>query len=336
MNVSRLSTTEILSLPLNEMANGLSLGSLASEIKQLHRELATKGLKFRPHIWISDDWFCPDGHTGFAIPFYILHPRLIAMMKQSHLTVEGYSPRQRMQILRHETGHALDNAYYLRRNKQRQRIFGLSSTPYPKSYEPQAYSKQYVRHLSPNYAQAHPDEDWAETFAVYLDPDSRWQSRYTSGVVYNKLSCVESLIGTLRDRQPCKTNHQELEPISLDTRTFAGWIREQQKQRQPKGPTEIDRALRRIFAENQAKIVSRLPAASFVQRVRPDLIQQVAAHTGRRQYEVSFLVQNLQHRINALDLSLKNSEEECFSALCRHLKANSLAYIKGGFHRIIM
>ncbi|MCK7497714.1 MAG: putative zinc-binding metallopeptidase [Comamonadaceae bacterium] len=58
------------------------------------------------------------------------------------------------------------------------RRFGRASRHYPESYLPRPGSRNYVVHLDHWYAQSHPAEDWAETFAVWLDPRSRWRERY--------------------------------------------------------------------------------------------------------------------------------------------------------------
>ena len=46
------------------------------------------------------------------------------------------------------------------------------------AYTPDPNSRAYVQHLDYWYAQSHPFEDYAETFAVWLRPSSRWKRRY--------------------------------------------------------------------------------------------------------------------------------------------------------------
>ena len=140
---------------------------------------AARGLTFRPHFWLSSEWFSPDGVPGIAIPFYLAHPRLMRLEKAQMLEVEGGTPEWCMQILRHEAGHAFDNAYELRTRRRRVRLFGSPSTPYPDFYLPRPYSKSFVLHLDSWYAQSHPDEDFAETFAVWLDARQRLARRAT-------------------------------------------------------------------------------------------------------------------------------------------------------------
>ncbi len=160
---------------------------LEERIEALYGELRTRGLRFRPHLWLSDDWFTPDGVPGIAIPFYLAHPRLAQLELTQMLEVEGGNPEWCMRILRHETGHAIENAYLLRRRRRRQQVFGKTSEPYPDYYTPKPYSKSFVLHLDSWYAQSHPDEDFAETFAVWLNPSSMWRDRYASWPALRKL-----------------------------------------------------------------------------------------------------------------------------------------------------
>ena len=124
---------------------------------------------FRPHFWLSDEWFSPDGIPGIAIPFYLAHPRLARLELHQMLEVEGGTHEWCMKILRHEAGHAIENAY-----QAAPAGAGVASSsaarrePYPEYYTPRPYSKSFVIHLDAWYAQSHPDEDFAETFAVWL------------------------------------------------------------------------------------------------------------------------------------------------------------------------
>ena len=126
---------------------------VADCVEQLYSELADAGLRFRPHVWISDEWFSPDGVPGFALPFFLLHPRLIRLEQSMVDAVEGGSHAWCMKLLRHETGHALENAFRTRRLKERRLTFGKSSQPYPTAYLPRRYSRDFVIHLEEGYAQ---------------------------------------------------------------------------------------------------------------------------------------------------------------------------------------
>ncbi len=198
---------------------------------QLLSELAQKGLKFKPYIWISDDWFCPDGAPGFAVPFYLFDDSLMVLERKMMGRCEGASERELMKLMRHECGHAIDNAFGLRRKKERQARFGSSKTPYPKSYIPDLDSPDYVTHLGDGYAQAHPDEDWAETFAVWLGTSSltKLKRRYQGTKAWEKLQYVDRLMDSLKGQSPKLTVKWKCDPVHELSITLQEYYREKRK-----------------------------------------------------------------------------------------------------------
>src|SRR5690242_17443723 len=185
---------QLLDLRFSELGLQIEGSWLDARVTMLHDELAARGLTFQPHYWLSAEWFTPDGVPGIAMPFYLAHPRLMRLEKAQMLEVEGGTPEWCLQILRHEAGHAFDNAYELRKLRRRVRAFGRPSTPYPDFYLPKPYSKSFVLHLDSWYAQSHPDEDFAETFAVWLSPDSDWRVRYAEWPALRKLETMDGLM----------------------------------------------------------------------------------------------------------------------------------------------
>src|SRR5687768_12186404 len=188
-------------------------GTLAERLDQLRGELGARGVSFPLHFYLSDEWFTPDGATAIAIPFYMAHPRLARLEEAQMLEVEGGEHEWCMRILRHEAGHAIDNAFRLRLRRQRRRTFGLPTKPYPEFYTPKPYSKSFVLHLDAWYAQSHPDEDFAETFAVWLTPESEWRQRYAGWPALGKLEYMDSLMRGLRRKQPMVTSAEEVDPL---------------------------------------------------------------------------------------------------------------------------
>src|SRR5215831_14200056 len=188
-----MSDDELLDLQFRELDLQIEGTELAARIDELYRELEARALVFRPHFWLSDEWFTPDGIAGVAIPFYLAHPRLAKLELAQMLEVEGGDPAWCMRILRHEAGHAIDNAFHLRRRRARRQLFGPSSIQYPESYSPKPYSKNFVLHLDSWYAQSHPDEDFAETFAVWLHSED-WRGRYADWPALKKLEYMDALM----------------------------------------------------------------------------------------------------------------------------------------------
>src|SRR4029453_19261513 len=182
-------------------------------IAQLRAELEARELRFPIHFYISDEWFTPDGTATMAVPFYLTHPRLERLEKAQMLEVEGGDHEWCVRILRHEAGHVIDNAYKLRLRRQRRKLFGSPQQPYPEFYAPRPYSKSYVLHLAPWYAQSHPDEDFAETFAVWLTPESDWKTRYAGWPAIKKLEYMDQLMQSLVGKKPLLENLEEIDPL---------------------------------------------------------------------------------------------------------------------------
>ena len=155
-----------------------------------------------------------DGVPGIAVPFYLAHPRLERLERRIMGEAEGSDSRLLLRILRHEAGHALDNAYRLRRRKRWRDVFGPASLPYPARYRARAGSRRYVHHLGEWYAQAHPTEDFAETFAVWLTPRSNWRKRYRGWGAMEKLSYLNRLARKLGKSDPPRRRGQT--DISVD------------------------------------------------------------------------------------------------------------------------
>src|SRR5438034_6957476 len=147
------------------------------------------------------------------MPFYLAHPRLAKLELAQMLEVEGGDAESCLHILRHEAGHAIDNAYVLRRRPKRRKLFGSPATEYPEYYTPKPYSKSFVQHLDHWYAQSHPDEDFAETFAVWLDPESAWQMRYVEWPALRKLEYMDRLMRQLASRRPAVRSKRQVDPL---------------------------------------------------------------------------------------------------------------------------
>src|SRR5262245_46916907 len=192
--LNRMSNEQLLDLRLRDLPLKISGTPLEGVVTRLYEELDARGLRFKPHVWLSEDWFTPDKVSGFAIPFYLAHPRLIKLERRQMLQVEGGSENECLRIMRHEVGHALDNAFDLHRRRRYRETFGPFSRPYPDWYKPEPNSRDYVVHLPGWYAQAHPAEDFAETFAVWMAPGSRWRRRYEGWRAMRKLEYVAEVM----------------------------------------------------------------------------------------------------------------------------------------------
>ena len=191
-----LDDESLLDLRLCDLDLRVAESAVARDIEALRGELERAGLRFRPDVWFSTDWFTPHGVPGFAIPFYLAHPRLMALERAMAGEVEGAARGERMRLLRHETGHAIDNAYRLHRRARWRDHFGAFGHPYRVRYHARPRHPDFVVNLEGWYAQSHPGEDFAETFAEWLRPRSAWRSRYRAGAL-GKLEYVDALMAEI-------------------------------------------------------------------------------------------------------------------------------------------
>jgi hypothetical protein len=309
--------------------------SLEERIRELYSELEERGLAFKPYFWLSDEWFTPDGIPGSAIPFYLAHPRLARLELNQMLEVEGGTPQWCMQILRHETGHAIENAYLLRRRRKRQELFGKSSKTYPEYYTPKPYSKSFALHLDMWYAQSHPDEDFAETFAVWLTPQSMWRERYAGWPALKKLEYIESLMREIAGRPPLENTSRFVDPLSGIQET----LREHyQKKREHYGleyPDFYDRDLRRLFSDAPG-FAENATAANFLRRIRKEVRRKVADWTGEYQYTIDQVLQDMIQRCRELNLRLAVPEERAKLDFTVLLTVQTMNYLHSGRHRVAL
>ena len=332
------SDAELLELRLCDLAPDLRIeGSrLEERIDQLGRDLERCGINLRPHFWFSDDWFTPDGIAGIAIPFYMGHPRLARLEEAQMFEVEGGTPEWCMRILRHETGHALDNAYKLRRFRRRQQLFGRSSQPYPESYSPRPYSRDFVLHLDSWYAQSHPDEDFAETFAVWLTPRSGWRKGYAGWPALKKLEYVDELMFEMvAGRKPLVAARREVSPLRHLKKTLGDHYAEKRKRYAIGYPDFLDADLRRLFSD-APEYRGRSSAASFLRRVRKEVRQRVARCTGAYQYAIDQVLEDIVVRCRVLKLRLTGGEEETMLDFAILLAVHTMSALQSHHQRVAL
>ncbi len=281
---------------------------LARRIERLYGELERKGLRFRPYFWLSDDWFTPDGMTGIAIPFYLAHPRLVRVERSIMGEAEGATERWCMKLLRHEAGHAVDHAFQLTRRRKRQQLFGRSSVSYPRYYRPNPYSRQHVHHLEYWYAQSHPDEDFAETFAVWLQPRSGWRQRYQNWPkAFDKLRYVDDVMNEIAGTRPRVHTRSHIDSIRTLRKSLREHYRRKRGAYSLEHPDAYDQDLLRLFATTRGR-GGREPAATFLRRVRAEVSAEAARWTGEHRYLLDHVYKDMMGRSRELRLYMQASE----------------------------
>src|SRR6478752_5350118 len=258
---------KLLDLRISELGVTIEDSILEARIADLQHELDARGLTFNPHFWLSAEWFSPDSVPGVAIPFYLAHPRLEKLERSQMLEVEGGTPEWCLKILRHEAGHAIDNAYKLRQRLRRQQIFGPSYMQYPEYYTPKPYSKSFVLHLDSWYAQSHPDEDFAETFAVWLNPHSQWRERYADWPALKKLEYMDELMKELAGHPPRRVSRRKLAPLPSLKKTLRQHYDRKRAHYGYEYPNFYDRDLMRLFTKAADAPKGSPPATRFLGKI---------------------------------------------------------------------
>jgi Putative zinc-binding metallo-peptidase len=330
-----LSDEKLLEVRMCDLHVAIAGTELEPRIAQLNAELEARGLVFKPHYYLSDEWFTPDGVPGIAIPFYLADPRLAKLEQNLMLEVEGGDAASCLRILRHEAGHAIDNAYQLRRRPIRRRLFGNPATEYPEYYTPKPYSKSFVQHLDHWYAQSHPDEDFAETFAVWLDPQGMWATRYAGWPAQRKLEYMDKLMRELARKRPVVTTRRTVDPLSRLKKTLGEHYRKKREHYGLDHPDFYESDLRNLFSD-APQYAKNMSAARFVRRIRRDVRSTVASFTDSYQYTIDQLLSKIMDRCRELNLRLTDSEEATKIDFMVFLTVQTMNYLHSGRHRVAL
>ncbi|HEX2836355.1 MAG TPA: putative zinc-binding metallopeptidase [Thermoanaerobaculia bacterium] len=277
-------------------------------LAQLYDELERRELVVRPHAWLSTQWFTPRGIPGIGIPFYLAHPRLLQLERKQMRDVEGSTRAELMKILRHETGHVLDNAYALGKDPRLQKTFGRWTKRYPRHYTPNPASRRYVQHLRLYYAQAHPHEDFAETFAVILGArGNSWRRQYARWPVLEKLELVTSILDELRQKAPKRRSRRKKDALETLTMTLREYYANKHEQYDASFPGIYDDELKKLFSDDP-KHRHRELASHFLRRNRGEIRKLVSNWTGDYQYTRDQVLHDMIGRSRELKLRTNGPE----------------------------
>lgn len=304
-----LSSQELLDVKLCDLGVKLEGTWLEDMTAKVCGELRDHDLRLTPHFWLADEWFSPDGVPGVALPFYLAHKRLIRLEREQMFEVEGGSKSECVRIIRHEVGHAIDHAFGLHRRKRYQQLFGKASETYPDYYRPNPASRRYVQHLDGWYAQSHPSEDFAETFAVWLNPRSRWRRQYRGWPALKKLEYVDELMEDISGVKPKVRDRSR--PYSLPKlRHTLRTHYDRKRDHYTAGYSEAyDRDLLKIFSDDESDR-HHPTAASFLRRRRRDIRELVAKWTGEYEFTLDQVLKQMIGRCRELKLRLRDADED--------------------------
>lgn len=304
-----LSDEQLLERRISNLGLRLEGTALEPLIRQLYEELTTRGLLLRPPCHIGDEWFVPVGIPAIFIPFFLVHDRLRALERTMMLEVEGGTPEWFMKLMRHEAAHAYSYAYQLPRKKKWQQTFGRTSRDEtPDFYQPRPFSRSYVVHLDDWYAQSHPDEDFAETFAVWLTPGLDWRRRYAGWKALQKLEYVDELMRSLAGNPPRHLPEYRVadhDCLNLKLKTYYARKR---KLYEDTYPDFYDADLRQLFPAIAGP--GRITASAYLRRRRRRLLNSVCQWTNEKKFRVNRLLARLIERCEKLDLHVLNDDPQ--------------------------
>jgi hypothetical protein len=318
---------QLLAVPIRELGLSLESSPVAELVRHLYAELEAKGLRhFRPLCYLSDEWGSPSGEPVIGIPFYLGDPR-VANLEDAVNDVE--SEREIMMYLRHEAGHAFRHAWELHRTAEFREIFGSVRRPYRDDYRFVPFSRDYVRYIPGWYAQKHPDEDFAETFAVWLDPHSHWQARYAGWPAMRKLQYVDRIARELGELPPPKSVGKTDVTAAEMEQTVEEFYRQIHVDESPMiADLALDADLTEIFsAPTDAGATS---AADLLAEHRRTLVDKINAWTGVRRTLVRELVLAVERRLRELALTAtpERSRQQMIE-LTVYLTALAMTFLTG-------
>jgi hypothetical protein len=293
-------------VPIRQLGLAIADTPLEPVLQEFDAELDKAGIKkLRPRFYLSNEWGVPFGTIAVAIPFYLAHPQLTSLHAARTGFVEGTSRRDILRYLRHEMGHVVNYGYRLFEQEEWVQTFGSMDAPYQEEYRPQPFSRRFVQHLPGWYAQKHPDEDWAETFAVWLTPDRDWRDDYSERpIALAKLEYCDRTIKQLANVDPVVTAadlDQDVSGIDVSLSEFYATHEAEPKEFRH----HLDTALRTIFEdderpEDRSSTAERVPAASVLKDAERQIMAEVYRWTGHGPERTQRLLRQMRRRCDAL------------------------------------
>ncbi|HSQ36113.1 MAG TPA: hypothetical protein VLQ89_08995, partial [Candidatus Binatia bacterium] len=301
---------ELLNTRISDLNLSISRSPIEPLVRRLHRELDAKGFRFRPEVYLTDSWGCPDRIPVIGVPFYLADERLARIEEEQ--TGEIEDAKRIMTLLRHEAGHAINYAYRLWRRPSWEEIFGRFTRPYRDVFRPDQLSREYVKHISVypygrTYAQKHPDEDFAETFAVWLTPRIGWRVRYRNWPVMRKLLYVNRLMKEIRCRPAENFRVRLLRPVENMNVLLADMYGKKAQRYRRAARGYVDDRLREVFPSVRGE--SLRPAFELFRKLRTRLLGRVVLWSELSEREVAAILQKLETRSETLKLSYRPGQE---------------------------
>jgi hypothetical protein len=324
--------------PIKDLKLSIDGTRLATVIDEFQKELKAKGIvRLKSKFHLSTEWGVPFGSVVIGIPFYLARPELTQLHGEQVGHIEGFNEIDILRYLRHEMGHVVNYAYKLYDDEDWVKLFGSITQPYLEEYRPKPFSRRYVRHLPGWYAQKHPDEDWAETFAVWMTPNRDWRNEYaTWRLALTKLEFCDRTMARLADQEPLVTVtelHEDVGELTYSVRDFY-----QQLPAEDEPPPGLDGDLRAIFddlqlADDQKKPGDSKAAGALIRRLERQLMADVFRWTGHFPERTRSLMRYLAKRADELQqVYLEKFETEAVVAVTILVTSLAMNYVhRGGY-----
>lgn len=300
---------ELLTTPLDRLGLDLKRSPLQPHIDRLMSLLQSRGIRLKPRFYLGEDWGCVTGTNNIEVGFYDADP----LLRELNQDIRGWShePRVIDYLLRHETGHAFCYMHRLYKLREFRVVFdvrGKFFDTYPATdrFKPHPWSRDFVNPNRDHYAQKHPDEDFAETFGVWLEPRSVWRRAYRNkkGALL-KLDFVSRLIARYGDKVP----ETELDPRKVDSpvesikATVAEQLGASLTRYRAKATGYIDPLLKRVGRYHARPLpAGAIPLAEAVASYRTFIEDIVVRNARVTPSQASSLLSKIQSRTRVLHL----------------------------------
>ena len=297
---------ELLNTPISFLGLKIEGSPIEPFTQRLLREMAAKRIAFQPSFYLTDSWGCPDRVPVIGIPFYLADRRLARIEEEQ--TGEVEDDKTVMMFLRHEAGHAVNYAYRLWRQPDWVRLFGAFTKPYREEFRPDKFSRRFVRHIEAyrygrTYAQKHPDEDFAETFAVWITPRSNWRTRYRAWPALEKLEFVDRMMRTVGRERPRRPGWRLVRPVESMTLLLADYYGKKAARLRRAAQGYVDDKLREIFPTVGGQALR--PADALFRERRDELSTRIVRWSGIEEEEAAALLTKLEGRCTVLGLQYR-------------------------------
>lgn len=290
--------------PIRDLQLAIDDTPLAPVLDEFRAELVAKGItRLKPRFHLSTEWGVPFGTVVIGIPFYLARPELTELHDEEVGIVEGLSREDILRYLRHEFGHVVNYGYKLYDEEEWVKLFGSITQPYLEDYRPQPFSRRYVRHLPGWYAQKHPDEDWAETFAVWMTPGRDWRREYAQRPApLAKLEYCDRTMERVNQLDPLVVAAELDQDVGELSYSLSEFYKNIPAESEPSAGLDGD--LRAIFDDlkpaDEQHAAETAPASALIRRLEKPLMADVFRWTGHFPERTRSLMRHLAKRADDL------------------------------------